>query len=285
MCRRKDIGFTLIELLVVIAIIAILAAILFPIFAKAKEAAGKAACLNYLSELGKAQLMYRDAYDDRLPLHFANWGGPAPTYSEWYTTYYMLLAKYTKTKTGSFLCPQTLSRVSTTPGPMGSPAITIPKNGPGSYSCWASGVARYVETNGSAANAAAVMGARYGYRWTGTQDATSYAAFLYPRNLPQLVAGTTQFWDCFAVSSRYRRQSKVAYLVECVQDYISDPWVLLAPAGEEASNGTIGWLAPRHNASKGASVLFFDGHTAVLSLGYIRENAGAMYGFDDDVTL
>jgi prepilin-type N-terminal cleavage/methylation domain-containing protein/prepilin-type processing-associated H-X9-DG protein len=60
-------GFTLIELLVVIAIIAILAAILFPVFARAKEAAKRAACLSNLRQLGTAMAMYQGDWEDRMP--------------------------------------------------------------------------------------------------------------------------------------------------------------------------------------------------------------------------
>ena len=63
--RRK--GFTLIELLVVIAIIAILAAILFPVFARAREKARQTNCLNNVKSLGLAALMYAQDYDEILP--------------------------------------------------------------------------------------------------------------------------------------------------------------------------------------------------------------------------
>lgn len=66
--RRPSGGFTLIELLVVIAIIAILAAILFPVFAKSREAARKAQCLSNMRQLALAHLMYAADYDDVLPL-------------------------------------------------------------------------------------------------------------------------------------------------------------------------------------------------------------------------
>src|SRR5215831_18242522 len=57
-------GFTLIELLVVIAIIAILAAILFPVFARAREAARKTSCLSNMKQLGLASQMYKQDYDE-----------------------------------------------------------------------------------------------------------------------------------------------------------------------------------------------------------------------------
>src|SRR5438128_11015091 len=63
-CLRS--GFTLIELLVVIAIIAILAGILFPVFARAREQARKASCLSNLHQLGLGILMYAQDYDETL---------------------------------------------------------------------------------------------------------------------------------------------------------------------------------------------------------------------------
>jgi prepilin-type N-terminal cleavage/methylation domain-containing protein/prepilin-type processing-associated H-X9-DG protein len=65
--RRNKTGFTLIELLVVIAIIAILAAILFPVFARAREKAKQTTCVSNLKQLGNAVSMYLQDYDDYFP--------------------------------------------------------------------------------------------------------------------------------------------------------------------------------------------------------------------------
>ena len=66
---RRPRAFTLIELLVVVAIIAILAAILFPVFAQARAQAHRTTCVAHLSQLGKAHMMYVSDYDERYP----NW--------------------------------------------------------------------------------------------------------------------------------------------------------------------------------------------------------------------
>jgi len=66
--KNKNSGFTLIELLVVIAIISILAAILFPVFARARENARRASCLSNLKQIGLGTMMYVQDYDEKFPL-------------------------------------------------------------------------------------------------------------------------------------------------------------------------------------------------------------------------
>jgi prepilin-type N-terminal cleavage/methylation domain-containing protein/prepilin-type processing-associated H-X9-DG protein len=72
--KRKRAGFTLIELLVVIAIIAILAAILFPVFSQAREKARQAVCTSNLRNIGMGAVQYTQDYDEVvLPMHTNSW--------------------------------------------------------------------------------------------------------------------------------------------------------------------------------------------------------------------
>jgi len=75
MKQRRN-AFTLIELLVVIAIIAILAAILFPVFAAARESARKTSCLSNTKQLGLGMMQYLQDYDEKFPAW--QWGGTPP---------------------------------------------------------------------------------------------------------------------------------------------------------------------------------------------------------------
>src|SRR5213592_5012251 len=63
----SDEGFTLIELLVVIAIIAILAAIVFPVFAQARDRARMSACLSNMKQIGTSLMLYVQDYDETYP--------------------------------------------------------------------------------------------------------------------------------------------------------------------------------------------------------------------------
>ncbi|MBB6053037.1 DUF1559 domain-containing protein [Armatimonas rosea] len=97
-------AFTLIELLVVIAIIAILAAILFPVFGRAREQARKSVCLSNLKQLATAALMYSQDYDEVFPN--ASWIGPDAFPPNWYfgESSRTLLEPYVK-NSAVFVCP------------------------------------------------------------------------------------------------------------------------------------------------------------------------------------
>src|ERR1700751_5673294 len=91
---RSRRGFTLIELLVVIAIIAILAAILFPVFAQAREKARGISCLSNLKQTGLAFAMYVQDYDETTPLQVSP--APSPNDGTGNSYWYILLQPYVK---------------------------------------------------------------------------------------------------------------------------------------------------------------------------------------------
>jgi prepilin-type N-terminal cleavage/methylation domain-containing protein/prepilin-type processing-associated H-X9-DG protein len=72
--RRSARGFTLVELLVVVALIAIVAALLFPVFSQVREKARQARCFSNLKQISLAMMMYVQDYDDMLPRDVTRWG-------------------------------------------------------------------------------------------------------------------------------------------------------------------------------------------------------------------
>jgi prepilin-type N-terminal cleavage/methylation domain-containing protein len=131
-------AFTLIELLVVIAIIAILAAILFPVFAQAKEAAKKTVCLSNMKQIGLASAMYLNDYDGAYPqvkqttaqpdIDDADGGIEDPDYG----SVFAIIFPYTGggTITEDDISKQKLFACASDPNPFGSDCKTINPEAP-----------------------------------------------------------------------------------------------------------------------------------------------------------
>ena len=107
-------GFTLIELLVVIAIIAILAAILFPVFSRARAKARQAACQSNMKQLGLAMTMYSQDYDSTLPMYSMLFGNGADN-----STWDVVILPYMKNRQILF-CPDNKMQGNALAGAQGS---------------------------------------------------------------------------------------------------------------------------------------------------------------------
>ncbi len=115
-CRE---GFTLIELLVVIAIMAILAAILFPVFARARENARRTSCLSNLKQMGLAVMQYTQDNDEKYPMAYISPAAPnAPTGKpSWipysggpgYWVWQEIIYPYTKSEQ-MYACPSSINQ-------------------------------------------------------------------------------------------------------------------------------------------------------------------------------
>ena len=116
---NKNKGFTLIELLVVIAIIAILAAILFPVFAKVREKARAISCLSNLKQIGLGVVQYNQDNDEMMPNGWNKWGGMTGWASQVYP--------YVKS-VGAFACPDDSSVGKSSVGEVKSTSFGINTN-------------------------------------------------------------------------------------------------------------------------------------------------------------
>lgn len=125
----KQKGFTLIELLVVIAIISILAAILFPVFARARENARRASCLSNMKQIGLGVQMYTQDFDERVVSYRYLKNGSSSTYYGWQVA----LMPYVKS-TQLFVCPSATYLAPTACGTGYDPTVVSTTGlGSGSY--------------------------------------------------------------------------------------------------------------------------------------------------------
>jgi prepilin-type N-terminal cleavage/methylation domain-containing protein/prepilin-type processing-associated H-X9-DG protein len=244
-------GFTLIELLVVIAIIAILAAILFPVFARAKAKAEQTSCLNNLKQIILAELMYTQDYDNQTQINIdcagCQTGAPGGGYSA-------SLAQYIK-NTGVFYCP-TEALLTGTGG--GTPPAIIYYYGYVSVSFWWwENPANWPTSPGTDV-------------WNG-QNLTimPYASHLIPfadgfsnGRFSTYTVGTQVYdtYDCAVTSNTFTFNNEPPFI----------------GGGNWNSNDDGIW--GRHNG--GANCAFLDGHVKYMTIRELFNNGNSNYYFD-----
>jgi prepilin-type N-terminal cleavage/methylation domain-containing protein/prepilin-type processing-associated H-X9-DG protein len=260
----KKTGFTLIELLVVIAIIAILAAILFPVFAQAREKARQTACLSNSKQLGTGVAMYLQDYDETFPI-----GSSAGGYS-----WARQVHPYIK-NAGVFSCssappnpPTSMSQ----PYPFhpdidngyvsGGKQIPAGPRSPGSYAC-----------NGN------IM------RWHNDRADNANQG---GRALAEIAdsAGTFVLAEAAIIRSGSSNTDPESW-TGAVQERASD-WFIQTPTGWD--NNNYGWgdtsdwnrrhrMVPRH--SGGLNVIYADGHAKWSKITqFIGRGTGGRLGYD-----
>ena len=140
-------GFTLIELLVVIAIIALLAAILFPVFASAREKARQTACLSNMNQIGKACLMYSQDSDELIVPEYVSYKvGTATSNFYWPTLLYPYIITASSNATRSvFYCPSASDSSVKGTGP--DPKYVTVKTGVGKCTCYGGATSGDSSTN------------------------------------------------------------------------------------------------------------------------------------------
>lgn len=239
--RRR--GFTLIELLVVIAIIAILAAILFPVFAKAREKARATSCLSNMKQIGLAVNSYASDYDDVfVPDVWSYWGA-----SGGWATWMESIVPYCK-NTDMFKCPSAPE----SPGTYGAPA-------------WANRVASSYCYPGW-------IPYSY-YDWWGT---VMFAGYPVGANYP---ADPAQPWGYWASTGMSKHPAQAAFLIEG-EVCTAYPWGSLQfgwAASTSFATDPTNTNVFRHNG--GMNVAYCDGHAKwVQANRYMSDSSGVTEG-------
>lgn len=236
MARNLKHAFTLIELLVVIAIIAILAAILFPVFAQAKAAAKKSVCLSGTKQDGLAHVMYANDYDDSMMFSSVWWYYSTNNGVQGYTFWWGWVSSADNTVHPEYgvLSPYTKSgAIQDCPAAAGINE-SFPQSGGAGYKLNAVGVNNKILSTGN--------------------GATSYTSISRPAET--ILFGDAARWDKF--SNKFYRT-----------DGLSRP-----SSWSSSSNYVAGWLHGRHGGL--ANISWTDGHAKSLSLYYPGVDAADM---------
>ena len=230
-------GFTLIELLVVIAIISILAAILFPVFAQAREKARQSACLSNLKQVGIAILQYNQDFDENYPVSF--YQAPDGTFSASKTTvsWPRIVQPYLK-NTQVYRCPTDASESGNVPGTGDTATTRYPVSY--AYNYFLGGNFSPTGIEGSTLPA--------------TVKATQTVMLIDGASLPQMNVDP----------AKWRQKLAVSPATAATPDTKNrSPW-LLVHAGTSLVNTSADYGAPLARHQERVNVLWADGHAKLL---------------------
>ncbi|MCW3059481.1 MAG: prepilin-type N-terminal cleavage/methylation domain [Capsulimonas sp.] len=264
MTQRKFRGFTLIELLVVIAIIAILAAILFPVFAQAREKARQIACLSGEKQIGLGVMQYIQDNDERYPL--AQYNVPTGDQIIWTNA----IQPYVKSWR-IFRCPDSSADPFGMWGRASMPNASKDGNGVigngwyqwgGSYGMNTNYLNPIINCDGATYGA---PGSMFGFPVTEAQiDATSQTVFATDvKNMVPVGAGTSS-----AYAYMYFVESPAIYTapIACATFGAWGPGEFPDdPAYSTEPKSSTGGVSVRHNG--GTNVVFCDGHAKFMNPG------------------
>ncbi|HLK60520.1 MAG TPA: DUF1559 domain-containing protein [Chthonomonadaceae bacterium] len=243
--RSRRTGFTLIELLVVIAIIAILAAILFPVFSQARAKARQTSCLSNFKQVGLSILMYNQDYDETMP----PWDNGRVFSDDWQTEFYwpQLVVPYIK-NWQIFACPE---------------------DGNAHDSFYLQQFRYPANTTGLQLEHARALYTDFGYNFH-AMSPIDYSMGIYPIYRGTALAAIGQpSATILGVDSNFSEpysRSNTQAGINYVWTPEINPWILTG------NSPWYGYVAPRH--SNQANVAFADGHTKSKTIGALLQ------GFD-----
>lgn len=270
---KRNSAFTLIELLVVIAIIAILAAILFPVFAQAKIAAKKSQTISNVKQIGTGIHMYLSDYDDMYPQAEYGGGGSGAPLISWYTQVYPYIkngdydldssgTRVSWGKTGIFRSPLYPQQ------PIANPANDGQRQRGGfSYGANMSIFANNYENNGQTPNGTVTSTAieNVAEKVIVLEKGANYSDWGYPWFHPH-----QQFW---VGSIATAANDESAVVRDGVDVYPGQP--RYDPRYDtDCTSATDGaWECaahPRYRFSQGAPFLYADGHAKIMKRGAVQ---------------
>ena len=249
-------GFTLIELLVVIAIIAILAAILFPVFAQAREKARATSCLSNTKQTGLAVLMYVQDYDETYP-HAAFWDATKPFAESYLWTSQRCIQPYIKSK-GLYACPSDSAKSTHDAAYYGLSADRVPS----AISYMANSVSP--DVSGSLFGVDKPRGLLTAGPFYGdTTGPTTLAAAPAPADIVMLIDGRTELYNGIWNCGEWQN-SEIDWCYSAIGDVVYN-WMFpvyttLATPNDPAYKG---WR--KHTG--GANAVFGDGHSKFVRPG------------------